>query len=105
MTEGSLMPPARARHPVSWFYRAAALVFAAYPIVVLATRRPDAVEVALVLAGVALFVGLLTFAARAPDSPARESLAGPALVILLLGVATALMLRDPNSGFYPFYYF
>ena len=90
---------------VSRFYRAAALVFVAYPIVVLITRRPPVVEGLLVLTGVGLFVGLLAFASRQPGSPARASLVGPVLVILLLIVATVLVVRDPEAGYYPFYFY
>ena len=93
------------RHPVSWVFRAAALVFVAFPIVALIADHPDPVEVVLVVAGVGLFVGLLAFASRAPDSRSRASLIGPLIVLLLLAVATVLILHDPGSGFYPFYFY
>jgi two-component system, NarL family, sensor histidine kinase DesK len=91
--------------PLSRSFRAAGLVFVAYPIVALIAARPDAVEAALVLTGVGLFTGLLFFASRAPDSRSRSSLIGPGIVILLLVVATILVLRDPARGFYPFYFY
>ena len=93
------------RGPVSLLFRSAWLVFVAYPIVVLIADRPDPVEAVLVLAGVGLFVGLLGLSSRAPDSRSRASWIGPAIVLLLLAVATVLVLRDPDSGFYPFYFY
>ena len=93
------------RGPVSLLFRSAWLVFVAYPIVVLIADRPDPVEAVLVVAGVGLFVGLLALTSRAPDSRSRSSLIGPVIVLLLLAVATVLVLRDPSSGFYPFYFY
>ena len=90
---------------VTRFYRAAAIVFVAYPILVLLTRRPPLIEGLLVLAGTGLFVGLLTFAARPPGSPSRSSPVGPVIVILLLFVSSLLVVRDPGSGFYPFFFY
>ena len=88
------------------FYRAAALAFfVGYPIIVLLSRRPPAIESLLVLTGTGLFVGLLAFASRAPDSPSRASPVGPVLVLLLLVVATILVVRDPGSGYYPFFFY
>jgi two-component system, NarL family, sensor histidine kinase DesK len=89
----------------SRFFRSAWLVFVAYPIVVLINDRPDPIEVVLVVTGVGLFVGLLALASRTPDSRSRASWIGPAIVLLLLAVATVLVLRDPDSGFYPFYFY
>jgi two-component system, NarL family, sensor histidine kinase DesK len=90
---------------VSLLFRSAWLVFVAYPIVVLIADRPDPIEAVLVVAGVGLFVGLLALASRPPDSRSRASWTGPAIVLLLLAVATVLVLRDPDSGFYPFYFY
>ena len=50
-------------------------------------------------------MGLLALASRAPDSRSRANLIGPVIVVLLLAVATVLVLRDPASGFYPFYFY
>ena len=93
------------RGPVALLFRSAWLVFVAYPIVVLIADRPDPIEAVLVVAGVGLFVGLLALASRTPDNPARATWMGPAIVLLLLTVATVLVLRDPDSGFYPFYFY
>jgi two-component system, NarL family, sensor histidine kinase DesK len=93
------------RGPVSRLFRTAWLVFVAYPIIVLIADRPDLIETVLVIVGVGSFVALLAFAARAPDSRSRASLIGPVFVLILLAVATVLVLRDPNSGFYPFYFY
>ena len=93
------------RGPVSRLFRTAWLVFVAYPIIVLIADRPDLIETVLVIVGVGSFVALLAFAARAPDSRSRASLIGPVIVLILLAVATVLVLRDPNSGFYPFYFY
>jgi two-component system sensor histidine kinase DesK len=90
---------------VALLFRSAWLVFVAYPIVVLIADRPDPIEAVLVVAGVGLFVGLLALASRTPDNPARATWIGPAIVLLLLTVATVLVLRDPDSGFYPFYFY
>jgi two-component system, NarL family, sensor histidine kinase DesK len=90
---------------VAPLFRSAWLVFVAYPIVVLIADRPDPIEAVLVVAGVGLFVGLLALASRPPDSWSRASWTGPAIVLLLLAVATVLVLRDPDSGFYPFYFY
>ena len=92
------------RGPISLFFRTAALVFVAYPIVVLIANRPTPAQTVLVLAGVGLFVGLLAFASRQPDSQARASLIGPVIVLLLLAVATVLVI-DQNGAFYPFYFY
>ena len=83
---------------VSRFYRGAAIIFVAYPIIVLLTRRPPLVEGLLVLVGAGLFGGLLAFASRQPGSPARAHPVGPALVLLLIVVATVLVVRDPSAG-------
>ena len=90
---------------VSRFYRGAAIIFVAYPIIVLLTRRPPLVEGLLVLVGTGLFVGLLAFASRQPGSPARANPVGPAIVLLLIIVATVLVVRDPSAGWYPFFYY
>ena len=90
---------------VSVFYRAAATIFIAYPIVVLVTRRPPPIEALFVLAGTGLFAGLLVFASRPPGSPLRAHPAGPVLVVLLVIVASIVVIRDPSSGYYPFFYY
>ena len=69
------------------------------------TRRPPLVEGLLVLVGAGLFVGLLAFASRQPGSPARANPVGPAIVLLLIIVATVLVVRDPSAGWYPFFYY
>jgi two-component system sensor histidine kinase DesK len=94
------------RGRTSMFYRSAAFVFIAYPILLLISRSPDVIEAALVLTGTVTFVGLLVFASRLPSAdPQRSSPIGAVLVLLLLAVAIALVLRSPESGFYPFFYF
>jgi two-component system, NarL family, sensor histidine kinase DesK len=94
------------RTRVSLFFRTAALIFVVYPIVVLIANRPDdPLEIILVLAGVGLFIGLLVFASQQPDSRTRASLIGPVIVLTLVAIATILIVRDPESGFYPFFFY
>jgi two-component system sensor histidine kinase DesK len=90
---------------VSRLYRVAALVFVAYPVLLLLYRRPGPEESLLVLAGTGVFIALLGFASSPPGGPRRSDPVGPVLVVLLLAIATALVVRNPNGGFYPFYFF
>ena len=93
------------RTRVSGLYRVAALVFVAYPVLLLLYRRPGPDESLLVLGGTGVFIGLLGFAASPPGGTRRSDPIGPVLVVALLAIATALVVRNPNDGFYLFYFF
>jgi two-component system, NarL family, sensor histidine kinase DesK len=97
--------PIGGRGRYSLVYRVAAAVFVAYPVVLLVYARPPLPEIVLALTGTALFVALLGFASSQPRSPRRSSWVGPLLVIALLIVATVLLVSDPSTDFYPFYFF
>ena len=90
---------------MSRLYRSAALVFVAYPVVLLLYRRPGPDEWLLVLAGTGLFIALLGVASSLAGGARRFDPVGAVLVVLLLAVATTLVIRNPDDGFYPFYFF
>ena len=99
-------PPGVIEHArVSWLYRVAALVFAAYPVILLLYRQPPLDESLLVLAGTGLFIALLGFAASSPGDARRSNPVGAVFVVLLLAIATTLAARNPDEGFYPFFFF
>ncbi|HET7472363.1 MAG TPA: sensor histidine kinase [Candidatus Limnocylindrales bacterium] len=102
------------------FYRLVAVLFIAFPIVNVLSFRPDAVEIALVGGGTALFaaVTMINFrsppqlpAGIAPPTPmdARTAIrrVGPSAVAVsaLLVIALALCLYRPDAGWFAFFYY
>jgi two-component system sensor histidine kinase DesK len=102
------------------FYRLVAILFIAFPIVNVLSYRPDAIEIALVGGGTALFaaVTMINFrppaqlpATMAPPPPMDVRTAirrvGPSVVAVgaLLLIALALCLYRPDAGWFAFFYY
>jgi two-component system sensor histidine kinase DesK len=113
------VPPPREN---AWrpFYRLVAILFIAFPIVNVLSYRPDAIEVALVGGGTALFAAVTMINFRPPtrlpatmtpappmDVPTALRRVGPSIVAvaILLLVALALCLYRPDAGWFAFFYY
>jgi two-component system sensor histidine kinase DesK len=97
-------PPIRVAH-WSPMFRVVALVFAVYPLLALFSTTPDALQVALVIVMVAVFLGMVAVGGRLPaDHPGRTRWAIVG-ALLLTAIASALSLRDPQAGWIAMFYY
>jgi two-component system, NarL family, sensor histidine kinase DesK len=87
--------------------RAAAVLFAVYPLVALATSAPDALTIALVLLIDALFVAMILVGARviAADRPALRGWPLVVMSLVLTVLVAVVATHDPETGWIALFYY
>ena len=87
--------------------RGAAVLFAVYPLVALATGDPDPLTIAIVLAVDVVFVVMILVGAQvvAADRPTMRGWPLVALSLVLTALAAAVSIHDPRTGWIALFYY